>query len=102
MLGILDTCSDPFKVKFPLLVKLEKVRLNPFNVRVAVVALIVRVEIETAAVKIGMLVAVDTIKALSFVEIGTPVSQLLGTVQSVLVPPHQVLCTPEPPKSQFL
>src|SRR6185295_462490 len=85
-----------------LLVKLERVRLKPAKDRLAAPELIVKLEILTLAVRTGMTAAVETIRALSFEAMGTPKSQFRLLNQLVLVPPHQVLVVPAPPKSQFL
>src|SRR6185295_11042860 len=102
LLGAVVTVSVPTRTRVPALVKLERVRLKPARVRLAAPELIVRLEIETAAVSVGMLAAVETMSAESRVAIGTPVSQLRLFDQTVLVPPHQVRSCPAPPKSQFL
>jgi hypothetical protein len=84
---------------------LDAVRLNPLSVTLAAVTLapelIVNVAIVTSAVSVGWKLTVDTINALSWGPIGTPVSQFAASDQFVLVPPHQVRSTPPPPKVQF-
>jgi len=66
------------------------VRLNPSKVTVEVPALIVKVEMVTFEVNVGIFVAVETMSALS-VEVGTRAGfQFAAVFQLVLVPPHHV------------
>src|SRR5690242_6079108 len=98
---MLLTVSVPLKDRFPPIVKLETIKLNPASVMLDC-ALIVKLEIVTALVSVGMLTAVETIKAESFGATGVPSSQfwLLNQLESSV--PSQVRSTPAPPKSQFL
>src|SRR5438046_1051636 len=89
LFGAVVTVSVPTRINVPALVKLDKVRLKPPSVSVAVPLLMVRLEIVTAEVRIGMLVAVVTINAESWLA-GTPRSQLDPIAQLALVVPHQV------------
>ena len=106
ILGTVDTVSVPKKTKFPPIVMLVAVRLKPFKLTLAAITLlpelIVKVEMFTAAVNVGMFVTVETIKAESCGDNGTPVSQFDANDQFVFVVPHQVRSFPDPPKFQFL
>ena len=50
------TTSVPLSIKFPALVQLDNVRFHPLSVTVAVL-LMVRLDIVTAALNVGMVVA---------------------------------------------
>ena len=97
LFGAAETISVPLNTKFPPFVKLESVTLNPLSVTLDP-ALTVSVEIVTLDVKVGINVAVETMRAVSPAP-GTPVSQLRLSDQSVLVVPHQVCGWP--PKFQL-
>src|SRR5579872_5411103 len=101
MLGTELTVSVPAITRFPPIVMLVAVRLNPAKVTLDP-ALIVNVEMFTAAIRVGWILTVDTINALSFPDIGCPVSQFSSFSQFVSVVPHHVLNFPAPPKSQLL
>src|ERR1700730_1765031 len=85
LLAAVLTVSVPTRTKDPALVKLEIVRLLPARV-VVEPELMVRLEMVTAEVRVGIKEAVETIRAESWAA-GTPRSQLDPIDQSVLVPP---------------
>jgi hypothetical protein len=62
---------------------------------------IVTLETVTSAVNVGMYGIPDDTNTESW-DLGTPKSQFVPVIQSVLVAPTHVVKTPVPPKSQFL